>query len=72
MAWCDRCYSDHDGPCLEDRKRVDLGRELAELRAHRSEPCPFCGGRGSGGPFGFDSAAASTCAYCRGTGRATA
>lgn len=67
MAWCDRCFSDHDGPCLEDRKRYELGRELAAFRTDRTEPCPFCGGRGAGGPYGYVTAV-GRCSYCSGTG----
>ncbi len=70
MAWCDSCLADHDGPCLADRKRLELGRELAAFKNRGTEPCPFCGGRGAGGPFGY--AASTDCPYCRGTGRLSA
>lgn len=68
MSWCERCFSDHDGPCLEESKRLELGRELAALLNRRSEPCPFCGGRGAGGPYGLVPMP-SRCSYCGGTGR---
>jgi hypothetical protein len=70
MSWCDRCYVDHDGSCLEDRKRREFERQLAALTDGRREPCPFCGGRGSGGPYGFVPAL-RTCSYCEGKGHVT-
>jgi hypothetical protein len=69
MSWCDRCLSNHDGPCLEERKRLEVQLQLAAYRGDGTESCPFCGGRGSGGPYGY-RAAARTCTFCSGSGRA--
>ena len=68
MTWCDNCLSDHSGACIEDAKRLEVLSELAAFLSHGRQPCPFCGGRGSGGPFGY-APAVRNCAYCKGSGR---
>lgn len=43
MSWCERCLTDHVGLCLDERRRLSLGRLLAGSPVTNLRACPYCG-----------------------------
>jgi hypothetical protein len=43
MTWCNECLSNHEGPCLDERKRLELRGVLDGLLGKKVHICPYCG-----------------------------
>ncbi len=43
MPWCNHCLVNHDGPCLDERKRQEVMGALDGLLGNEVRMCLTCG-----------------------------
>lgn len=43
MGWCNGCLVDHEGPCIDERRRRELRGALDGLLGKGARVCPYCG-----------------------------